>query len=82
MDQKQNMLNKKITDLEKENQEIKKSIVLSRDKINKNGRPKSLSNYDIENIKLLRNEGNSLRSIAEKYQVSHTTIRNALNDNI
>lgn len=78
MDKNQKDLDQQVKDLVEENKEIKKSIVMTREQINRNGRPKSLTAADIENILNLRESGESFRAIADRYEVSHTTIRNAL----
>lgn len=68
-----NRLNEQIKSLERENVEIKKNIVLSKDQINRDGRP-SLTREDIEYIQEMRRQGYSQRKVAEMAGVSNGAV--------
>lgn len=83
-----NVIIKEYKELKEENKNLKLSInnvnlqlnkaikntVLSKDNINREGRPKVLNDKEIEFVKDLYSEGLSYRKIAEKMDISHTTV--------
>lgn len=76
---KYNKLENKYLELKEKHETLEKSVVLTRDMINREGRPKlDLSQEDIKWIKEQRESGLSLRKIAEKLDISHVTVANVL----
>lgn len=76
---KHNKLENKYLELKEKHETLEKSVVLTRDMINREGRPKlDLSQLDIEWIKEQRASGLSLRKIAEQLNISHMTVNNIL----
>lgn len=72
------LLKTKISDLEKELESIRKTIILDANKANKTGAPAKLTNEDVIAIIALRENGVSLRKIGDLYNVNHQTIDNAV----
>lgn len=64
--------------LAQEYKELSSSIILTREQINRDGRPKVLTDEEIEWIREQREQGRTLRSIAENLDVSHMTVSRAL----
>lgn len=60
--------------LQEELDRVKKRSILTEDNANRNGRPRDITDEDIEYIKQARAEGLSLRKIGEMIDKSHTTI--------
>ncbi|WP_040328678.1 helix-turn-helix domain-containing protein [Clostridium ihumii] len=69
---------KKIQELEKENEELKKEIVNVKNKYKNFGRQKMLNKNDIENITLLKSQGTTIKKLQELYGCSRSTIQRAL----
>lgn len=72
--------------LKAELKEIKSNVVLTKDMINREGRPKALTEEEIQKAIELRNSNYSYQKIADKLNedrkkpVSHETIRRAVNE--
>lgn len=80
LDEEYLKLKKEHLDLQEEHKKLKANIVLTRDKINRDGRPKALTEEEVQLAKEQYMAGSSYRKIAEEMGVGHSTIARAVKE--